>query len=107
MTDGAERCPHSGNSAAIDFTMADPEILSIGRPHEYYRRLRDNDRVHFDAKINTWLVSRYEDVEEVLRDAITFSQEEGWKAQFAQGYLDELKTILERDGGGWFPEVLL
>lgn len=107
MTDGAERCPHSGNAAAIDFTMADPGILSIGRPHEYYRKLRDHDRVHYDAKLHSWLVSRYEDVEEVLRDAITFSQEEGWKAQFAQGYLDELKAILERDGGGWFPEVLL
>jgi cytochrome P450 len=108
MTDGAEHCPvHGGGAEAIDFTMADPAILSIGKPHDYYRRLRDNDPVHYDAKLNSWLVTRYEDVEEVLRDAITFSQEEGWKAQFASGYLDELKAILERDGGGWFPEVLL
>lgn len=108
MTDTAERCPFGeGDASAIDFTLADPEILGSGAPHGYYRKLRDKDPVHFDAQINCWVVSRHEDVEAVLRDAITFSQELGWKAQFGQGYFPELKAILERDGGGWFPEVLL
>jgi len=107
MTDGAEQCPHAGDTAGetIDFTLADADIL--GAPHDYYRRLRDNEPVHFDPTLHCYLVSRYEDVQEVLRDGITFSQEMGWKTQFAQGYFDELKAILERDGGGFFPEVLL
>lgn len=103
MADASETCPHAGE--AIDFTLADADIL--GAPHDYYRRLRDSEPVHFDEKLNCWLVSRYDLVNEVLRDGITFSQEMGWKTQFAQGYFDELKAILERDGGGYFPEVLL
>ncbi|RYD90951.1 MAG: cytochrome P450, partial [Sphingomonadales bacterium] len=57
--------------------------------------------------LKTWLVSRYDDVNAVLRDSVTFSQEIGWNMQFAQGYFAELKEILERDGGGYFPEMLL
>ena len=107
MTDTTEQCPHTGNTGpeAIDFTLADPAVL--GDPHEYYRKLRNNDPVHFDEKLGSYIVSRHEDVNAVLRDAVTFSQEMGWKTQFAQGYFQELKEILERDGGGYFPEVLL
>lgn len=103
MDEAAATCPH--DSAAIDFTLADAEIL--GSPLDYYRRLRDCDPVHYDGKLGCWLVSRHDLASEVLRDAITFSQELGWKTQFAKGYFDELKTILERDGGGYFPEMLL
>ena len=107
MSDTAGQCPHSGTAGAesIDFTLANPAVLA--EPHAYYQKLRDNDPVHFDATLNTWFVSRYEDVGAVLRDPITFSQEMGWKTQFAQGYFAELKEILERDGGGYFPEMLL
>lgn len=95
----------AGAGGGIDFTFADPMVLS--NPHEFYRRLRQDDPVHFDPSINSYIVSRYEDVTEVLRDAETFSQELGWKSQFGSGHFDELKQILERDGGGFFPEVLL
>lgn len=94
-----------GPEGGIDFTFADPVVLS--NPHEFYCRLRNDDPVHFDPSINSYIVSRYEDVTEVLRDAETFSQELGWKTQFGSGHFDELKQILERDGGGFFPEVLL
>lgn len=103
MAEASEACPHSPD--AIDFTLADADIL--GSPHDFYRRLRDNDPVHFDDRLGCWLVSRYDLANEVLRDAVTFSQELGWKTQFAKGYFDELRTILERDGGGYFPEMLL
>jgi cytochrome P450 len=104
MNDGNEKCRHAGGQP-IDFTLADPAVLAAS--HEFYRRLRDDDPVHFDETLNTYFVSRYEDVSAVLRDPISFSQEMGWKAQFAQGYFAELKDILERDGGGYFPEMLL
>lgn len=103
MTDASEACPHAGE--AIDFTLADADIL--GAPHDYYQRLRDNEPVHFDEAVNCWLVSRHEEISEVLKDGVTYSQEMGWKTQFAQGYFDELKAILDSDGGGYFPEVLL
>lgn len=89
----------------IDFTFADPRVLRY--PHDFYRRLRHEDPVHFDPQLNSYIVSRYEDVDMVLRDAETFSQELGWKQQFGSGHFQELKQILERDGGGFFPDVLL
>ncbi len=103
MAEAAVTCPH--DPAAIDFTLADAGIL--GAPLPYYQRLRDSDPVHYDETLGCWLVSRYDLAGEVLRDAVTFSQELGWKTQFAKGYFDELKEILERDGGGYFPEMLL
>lgn len=95
---GEVRCP-------VDFSFADPAVLR--HPLEYYTRLRENDPVHFDPQLNSFIVSRYEDVSAVLRDAEAFSQELGWKAQFGAGHFEELKQILELDGGGFFPDVLL
>jgi len=41
----------------------------------------------------------------VLRDPIVFSQELGYYRQMAHGHLDEMKEILAREGGGFFPDV--
>lgn len=86
-------------------SLTDPAIQS--HPNDYYRLVRENDPVHFDEQLGMYLVSRYEDLQVVLRDAITFSQERGWNKQFAHGFFDEFKAILERDGGGYFPDVIL
>jgi cytochrome P450 len=103
MTDDAAAAGAAG--CPIDFSLADPAVLE--HPLEFYGRLRRDDPVHYDARLNSYVVSRYEDVMTVLRDAETYSQELGWKQQFGAGHFDELKAILERDGGGYFPEVLL
>jgi cytochrome P450 len=95
----------SESRTTIDFSFADPAVLA--NPHNFYSRLRAEDPVHFDPKINSYIVSRYEDVTTVLRDSETFSQELGWNTQFGSGHQDELKAILQRDGGGFFPDVLL
>ena len=76
-------------------------------PYDYYRLVREQDPVHFDPALNMYLVSRYEDLQTVLRDAVTYSQELGWGRQFAHGYFEEFKAILERDGGGFFPDPIL
>lgn len=85
-------------------TFTDPAIQE--KPNNFYRALRQNDPVHFDAKLGMYLVSRYEDLETVFRDPVIFSQEQGYYSQMAHGYLDELKSLLIRDGGGWFPDVV-
>jgi cytochrome P450 len=103
MTDGTAGANSTG--CPIDFSFADPAVLE--HPLDFYGRLRRDDPVHYDATLNSYIVSRYEDVTTVLRDAETYSQELGWKQQFGAGHFDELKAILERDGGGFFPEVLL
>src|SRR3546814_20665052 len=53
-----------------------------------------------------YLVSRHDDLQTILRDPITFSQELGYYKQMANGHLDEMKEILEREGGGFFPDVV-
>src|SRR3546814_13261183 len=53
-----------------------------------------------------YLVSRHDDLQTILRDPITFSQELGYYKQMATRHLDEMKEILEREGGGFFPDVV-
>jgi cytochrome P450 len=53
-----------------------------------------------------YLVSRYDDIVTVLRDPLTYSDKQGYQAQYASGYFEEFKQILERDGGGFFPDVI-
>ncbi len=86
-------------------SLTDPEVLAS--PNIYYRALREKAPVHYDEKFGVYVVSRYEDIQAILQDAVTYSQEIGWNSQFARGHIDEFKQILIRDGGGWYPEVLL
>jgi cytochrome P450 len=81
----------------------DPAIQE--KPFAYYRALRDGDPVHYEADLGMYLVSRHDDLMAVLRDPIVFSQELGYYRQMAQGHLDEMKEILAREGGGFFPDV--
>jgi cytochrome P450 len=86
-------------------SLTDPHVLAS--PNPYYRALREKEPVHYDEQFGVWVVSRYADIQAILQDAVTFSQEMGWNRQFARGHIDEFKSILIRDGGGWYPEVLL
>jgi cytochrome P450 len=103
MTGG---CPHGHDKVAIaDATLMEPGILA--RPTKFYERLRTEDTVHFDPKLNMWLVSRYDDIVAIERDPITFSVEKGYQAQYAKGFVEEFKEILRRDGGGFFPDAIM
>lgn len=104
-TNEVSGCPYYGEPAySLDeCTFTDPAIQE--RPNAFYRALRERDPVHFDSKLGMYLVSRHEDLETIFRDPITYSQEIGYYRQMAHGHLDELKSILARDGGGFFPDV--
>jgi cytochrome P450 len=94
-------CP----AALGDLTMTDPTILAY--PTDFYRTLRREDPVHYDPKLGMYLVSRYEDLHNVLRDPTTYSVEHGYKEQYAKGYAVEFKEILIREGGGFFPDAIM
>ena len=49
-----------------DATLTDPKILA--RPNAFYSAMRSEDPVHLDPKLGMYLVSRYEDLQTVLRD---------------------------------------
>jgi cytochrome P450 len=82
------------------------DALIVAHPSEFYRSMRKQDPVYYDEKIGMFLVSRYEDVVAVLRDPITFSDKLGYEALYASGHFEEFKQILERDGGGFFPDAI-
>lgn len=85
-------------------SLTDPIIQA--RPRDYYWTMRKEDPVHYDEKLGMWLVSRYEDIVTLLRDPETYSDKMGYEAQYASGFFDEFKTILEEEGGGFFPDVI-
>ena len=99
-------CPFNpgGNPSLSNLKFTDPAIQAS--PGGFYRALRESAPVHYDENLGMYLVSRYQDVDVVLRDAVTFSQERGYYKQWAHGYLEELKSILERDAGGFIPDVV-
>lgn len=91
-------------SLLVGASLKDPEIQA--RPNAYYAAMRSEDPVHFDEKIGMWLVSRYDDIVTVLRDPLVYSDKHGYAAMYANGHFEEFKSILERDGGGFFPDVI-
>ncbi|HQQ63096.1 MAG TPA: cytochrome P450 [Pseudomonadales bacterium] len=57
-------------------------------PYPYYKALRDNDPVHYDAAGDYYILSRFDDVQMAMRDFKRFSSEEGvaLEADAAKGY---------------------
>lgn len=101
----ASGCPFSSGSMTLsDMSLTDPLIQA--RPQEFYSKLRNEDPVHYDEKLGMWLVSRYDDIVTLLRDPQTFSDKKGYEAQYASGFFEEFKQILEKEGGGFFPDVI-
>src|ERR1700686_279219 len=48
------------------YHLLDPEVLAS--PYPLYRRLREEDPVHWDPYLHAWVVTRYADVVTVLHD---------------------------------------
>lgn len=99
-------CPHAGGTMRLrgDESRVDPLIRK--NPFPFYRALREQQPVYYDPKLDLYLVSRYEDVEAVLRDPITFSLEHGYQDRYANGFVDELAEIMNREGGGFVRDII-
>ena len=68
----------------------DPTSASIlSDPYDTYDRLRTKDPVHRMRLINGWVLTRYEDVDMVLRDHRRFSKDDGRE--------DEYRSMLHHD----------
>src|ERR1041384_2650695 len=44
-------------------------------PFPVYRWLREHDPVHWDARLKMWIVTRYDDVQEVLLHPLRYSSD--------------------------------
>lgn len=98
-------CPMSGKINLSETTLLDPAILA--HPTEFYAAMRKDDPVHYDPKLDMYLVSRYDDLQAVLRDPITFSVQKGFAEQYAKGFQEEYFEILTREGGGIFGRAIM
>ncbi len=52
----------------MDLGFAPDDLGFIAHPYGVYERLRDEAPVHYHAETDHWLVSRYQDVDSLLRD---------------------------------------
>ena len=82
-----------------------PEVLA--RPQRFYTAMRARAPIHYDAALDKYLVARYEDIQTVLKDPVLFSAGHGFHDIYGDEHQRELKEILTRDGGGYFPDAIM
>lgn len=95
-------CPVTSGAHTLrgDESRIDPEIWND--PFPFYRALREQAPVFFDEKLNTFIVSRYDDCLEIMKDHETYSRALAFQGQYASGHEDEFDEILRTEGGGVF-----
>jgi len=86
-------------------TLKDYDIQA--RPRDYYRAMRKGDPIHYDKGLNSWLVTRHEDIWAIQSDPLTFSVQHGYHEQQARGMQDEFRAYLKEHGGGYFPDAIM
>lgn len=76
-------------------------------PFPFYRALREQDPVYYDPGLDVYLVTRHADAMTVMRDDVTYSLEHGYQDRYANGMVEELAAIMERDGGGFIRDLAI
>ena len=78
------------------YTLADPKVMQ--NPYPYYERLRAEDPVHFDEDIQTWLVTRHEDILAVARNTEDYSDEMRVSASIRSSFKAEVDELFTGQG---------
>ena len=86
-------------------TLLDPVVHK--QPRRFYAAMRQLDPVHYDKALDMYLVSRWEDIQTIQRDPLTFSVNKGYHTQQAKGFAEEFQQILREQGGGYFPDAIM
>ncbi|PHQ63703.1 MAG: cytochrome P450 [Sphingobium sp.] len=104
---GADRCPFLTEDGHLkpDATMADLNVRA--NPWPFYEAIRRDSPVYHDPNIDMYLVSRFEDLQKVLADPLTFSVKHGYAEQNAKGFQAEFQEILRTQGGGFFHDGIM
>ncbi len=103
----SQRVPLSAEEKSLleKGTLTDRGIQAESRP--YFTAMRHGDPIHYDAGLNSWLVTRHEDIWAVQSDPITFSVNKGYHEFQARGMHDEFRDYLREHGGGYFPDAIM
>jgi cytochrome P450 len=103
-------------SERLPLTPAEQELLDKGtlkdyeiqaHPRDFYRAMRKGQPIFHDKGLDSWLVTRHEDIWAVQSDPITFSVHHGYHEQQARGMHDEFRAYLKEHGGGYFPDAIM
>ncbi len=86
-------------------TLLDPVVHKA--PRRFYAAMRKLDPVHYDKSLDMYLISRWEDIQTIQRDPLTFSVNKGYHTQQAKGFAEEFQQILKDKGGGYFPDAIM
>lgn len=105
-TTRAPGCPFTGETMDITGNESRLDPLIRNNPFPFYQALRNQQPIYYDPNLDTYLVTRYEDVMTVLRDPITYSLEHGYQDRYANGFVDELADIMNREGGGFIRDII-
>ena len=84
---------------ASEYSLRDPETMEC--PYEFYSMLRHEKPVHRDARTGFYVVSRYADVLELLRNPRVFSSLINRLQVHSTGSEEEVLRIFQTKG--WFP----
>jgi cytochrome P450 len=100
-------CPATQEEKRLvrEATLLDPIVHAA--PRKFYRAMRKLDPVHYDSQLDMYLISRFEDIQAIQKDPVTFSVNKGYHTQQAKGFAAEFRDILEREGGGYFPDAIM
>lgn len=103
----SERLPLSAEEQRLldEGTLKDHGIQA--HPRDFYRAMRKGQPIYHDKGLNSWLVTRHEDIWAVQSDPITFSVQHGYHEQQARGMQDEFRAYLKEHGGGYFPDAIM
>ncbi|TWP50624.1 cytochrome P450 [Lentzea tibetensis] len=66
LAEEERRSANTVGAKAIAFNPDDPAFLND--PYPFYRALRDSDPIHYEDTLGGWMLTRYEDVSQLLRD---------------------------------------
>lgn len=86
-------------------SLANADIQANPRP--FYTAMRHGQPIYYDKGLDSWLVTRHEDIWAVQSDPVTFSVGHGYHEQQARGMHDEFRNYLREHGGGYFPDAIM
>ena len=105
-TTDTQKCPVSPDSKPLTGVESRLDPMIRNNPFPFCRALREQQPVYYDPQLDVYLVSRYDDVMAVLRDINNFSLEHGYQDRYANGHVEELAEIMNRDGGGFIRDIV-
>jgi cytochrome P450 len=103
-------------SERLPLTPEEQKLLETGtlknydiqaHPRDFYRAMRKGQPIYHDKGLDSWLVTRHEDIWAVQSDPITFSVHHGYHEFQARGFHDEFRNYLKEHGGGYFPDAIM